>query len=255
MKLFKLNPVKKKLVYHYSKFAPYGKMLTINIDNGLKYFFRAGSMDRNVIKEVWAKNIYTKHNYDIQENDVVFDIGGHIGAFSVLAASKAINGKVFAFEPMKDNYEILLSNIKLNLFTNIISENVAVSKDNGIRSFYISSHKTSSKVGYNTGGHSFFPSKKSGEKIDVKTVTLETLMKKYNVEHINYLKLDTEGAEYDILFGASKETLQKIEKIVMELHPFGENTKDKMLDFLQKNGFKNTVDKYGENEFMIYSKR
>ena len=80
-------------------------------------------------------------------------------------------------------------------------------------------------------------------------------MQKHNVDRINYLKLDCEGAEFEILFNASKETIQKIEKIVMELHTSGERTKDKMLKFLQDNGFNTSIDHYGENLYMIYSKR
>ncbi len=255
MKYFKLNPVKKKAIYHYSKFAPYGKLLKIKLDNGIKFFFRARTGDRTAIKEVWARNIYDKPNYEIKEKDIVFDLGGHIGTFSVYAASKAIKGKVFAFEAMKDNYDVLLFNIKLNSLTNVIAENVAVSKEKGRRTFYLSSPDAGKKIGYGTGGHSFFPSKNRDEKIEVETNTLEALMKKYNVEYINYLKLDTEGAEFDILFSSSNSTLQKIEKIVMELHPFGENTKDKMLKFLQDRGFKNSVENYGETEYMVYSKR
>ena len=83
----KLNPVKKKLVYHYSKFAPYNKVLTINLDNGLKFKFRGRTSDRTVIKEVWAREIYSKYGFDIKENDTVIDLGGHIGIFTVFCGT------------------------------------------------------------------------------------------------------------------------------------------------------------------------
>ncbi len=251
----KLNPVKKKLVYHYSKFAPYGKILKIKLDNGVEYFFRARTTDRTAVKEVWAREIYTKHGFDIHESDVVFDLGGHIGTFAIMAGAKAKKGKVFAFEPMTDNYEVLLSNIALNSLENVRAENVAVSKEIGKRIFYLSTPEAGRKVGYGTGGHSFFKSKERGTSIEVATSTLDALIKKYQVEKINYLKLDTEGAEFDILYNTSKENLQKIDKIAMELHPFEENTKEKMLKFLEGHGFKNIIDKYGESEYMVYSTR
>ena len=251
----RINPVKKKLVYHYSKFAPYGKVLTLTLDSGIKYNFRARTTDRTAIKEVWARDIYVKHGFDISENDVVFDLGGHIGTFAVLAGSRATKGKVVAFEPMKDNFEVLKSNVALNKLSNVSAENVAISNENGLRTFYLSSQEAGKKVGYGTGGHSFFPSKEREQKIEVNTVTLESMMEKYGVDKIDYLKLDTEGAEYDILFNTKNETLAKIQKIAMELHPFEDNTKEKMIDFLIDNGFENIVDKYGESEYMVYSTR
>lgn len=249
----RLNPVKKKVVYHYSKFAPYGKILKINLDNGIMYNFRARTTDRTAIKEVWAREIYSKHGFDIHESDIVFDLGGHIGTFTILAGKKATKGKVFTFEPMKDNYNVLLSNVELNSLSNVVAENIAVSNENGSRVFYLSA-PDAGKIGYGTGGHSFFPSKTREQKIEVETATLESLMKKHNVDHIDYLKIDTEGAEFDILFSASEETLQKIDKIVMELHPFENNSKEKMINFLEDHGFENTIDKYGR-EFMVYSKK
>ena len=204
---------------------------------------------------MWARDIYIKHGFDIYPEDVVLDLGGHIGTFTVLAGSKATSGKVFAFEPMKDNFDILLSNIKLNSLNNVVTENIAISNENGSRTFYLSSPEAGKKVGYCTGGHSFFQSKNREEKIKVVTKTLESIINKYSIDHIDYLKLDTEGAEFDILYSAPKEVLQKIDKIVMELHPMEDNTKEKMLDFLEKAGYKNTIDKYGETEYMVYSHR
>lgn len=252
----RLNPVKKKIVYHYSKFAPYNKILTIKLDNGVKFKFRARTADRTVIKEAWARKIYTKHNFEIKENDTVFDLGGHIGAFTVLAGKKVKNGKVYAFEPIKENFEMLKINLDLNELNNIYTENIAIANKEGTRTFNLSSFHTKSSVGYDTGGHSLYPSKDRDQQIQVKTSTLEAIMQKYEVDHIDYLKLDTEGAEFEILCDTPKNILKKIRKIVMELHPFGENTKEKMINFLEDCGYENNIETYGKGSmYMVYSKR
>jgi len=251
----RINPVKKKLIYHYSKFAAYNRILKINLDNGIKYKFRARTDDRTVIKEVWAREIYTKHGFNICENDTVFDLGGHIGVFAVLAGDKAKNGKVMTFEPMSHNFEMLKMNIELNNLNNVFPHNLAIASENGNRTFHLSSHEANKKVGYSTGGHSLYPSDDRDEKIQVKTATLESMIEKYNIDQIDYLKLDTEGAEFEILFNTPKEIIRKIRKIVMELHPFSGNTEDKMLNFLEDHGFENIIDKYGGNEYMVYSNR
>lgn len=251
----RINPVKKKLVYHYSKFAPKGKTLKIRIQPDINYYFRSRTADRNVIKEVWARKIYERHGFDIQHSDTVVDLGGHIGVFSVLAAKRATNGTVYAFEPMKDNYEVLLSNLKLNGIDNVVAENIAISKETGQSKLYLSSQESAKKVGYITGGHSLFPSKERDKTILVETQTLDSVMKRLGISSIDYLKIDTEGSEFDILYSASKETLGKIQKIVMELHPFGDNTAEKMIEFLSEHGFSSTLDRYGESDYMLYSKR
>lgn len=251
----RINPVKKKLVYHYSKFAPKGKTLKIRIRKDLHYYFRSRTADRNVIKEVWARKIYERHGFDIQQNDTVVDLGGHIGVFSVLAAKHAINGTVYAFEPMKDNYEVLLSNVKLNELENVVAENIAVSKESGESKLYLSSQESAKKVGYITGGHSLFPSKERDETILVETETLDSVVKRLGISSINYLKIDTEGSEFDILYTASKGTLDKIQKIVMELHPFGDHTAEKMIEFLSEHGFSSILDRYGDSDYMLYSKK
>ena len=208
-----------------------------------------------MIKEVWAREIYIKHGFTIKENDNVLDIGGHIGVFAVLAGNMARKGKVIAFEPMADNYELLKINVEFNHLKNVIAENVAIANENGIRKFHLSTYRGNKGVGYMTGGHSLYPSDDRENETQVQTATLESMMGKHNIHQIDYLKLDAEGAEYEILFNAPKTIIEKVRKIVMELHPHPEHTPEKMLSFLEDCGFENKIDKYGGNEFMVYSKK
>ena len=67
--------------------------------------FRARTLDRTVLKDVWTKSAYNKEGFEIRQDDTILDIGGHIGAFTVFAATKSTKGKVYTFEPFKDNYE------------------------------------------------------------------------------------------------------------------------------------------------------
>src|SRR3990172_3683386 len=64
----------------------------------------------------------------IQDNDFVIDVGANMGSYSLIAASKLISGKVFAFEPSKIAYKRFRENIKLNNFeSKIIPFELAVS--------------------------------------------------------------------------------------------------------------------------------
>jgi FkbM family methyltransferase len=237
--------IQSKLAYHFSKIAPYGKKITIKLKNGLKFKVRARTMDKAVLKEVWVNNLYGRHNFEISENDTVIDIGGHIGFFSIYAACKAKMGKVITFEAFNENYKLLKENIDLNKISNITLENTAVGKENGTSRLFLSADN-------NTGGHSLHLKKESGNFIDIPVMAFDEVLKKYKLEKVDYLKLDCEGAEFDILLNASEESLKKIKKIVMECHDHGNNTSEKMVKFLEKKGFKVIAD-LGKGESILYA--
>lgn len=249
--------LKIKPVYYYSKIAPLGKILTIKINDRIKFLFRARTMDRTVLKEVWTRGSYSKEGFEIQETDTVIDIGGHIGVFAVFAANLARKGHVYSFEPFKENYDLLRKNVALNEFQNVTMENLAIGKENGQFRFYIRPKKLKKgEVAYNSGGHSFHLIKDSDTYIDVQTKSFDTIVENYKFDKIDFLKIDCEGAEFDILFNASEETLKKVSKITMECHPFEDNTKDDMVEFLEKNGFKCIVEKDGKYDlYLIHATR
>jgi len=70
--------------------------------NDLQFKTREGSTDISIINEVVKGDCY---NIDVKPGDIVIDIGGHIGSFTVWAASKG--GNVYVFEPATKNYDIL----------------------------------------------------------------------------------------------------------------------------------------------------
>jgi|TARA_B110000238_G_scaffold14253_1_gene13866 precorrin-6B methylase 2 len=67
-----------------------------------------------VFKEVWLKNIYEKNKIVVEEGDLVIDIGAHIGIFSTYAAELNKTGKIYAFEPFKDNFKRLEMHKEIN---------------------------------------------------------------------------------------------------------------------------------------------
>jgi phenylpropionate dioxygenase-like ring-hydroxylating dioxygenase large terminal subunit len=95
----------------------------------------------------------------------------------------------------------------------------------------------------NTGEHSFVF--KGGKKnfIDVPTTSLDKFISENKIKRIDFLKMDCEGAEYEILFGSRPETLRKISRISMEYHPIDSRRNAGTLKkFLIKNGFEVKVE-------------
>lgn len=204
-----------------------------NLKNGLKYKTRAGTIDCAIINEVCVRKIYLQE-FGIDENDIVVDIGAHIGIFSVFASELAKKGKVYSFEPVPENFKILKENIELNKKKNIIPINKAVSSKIGKKEFFIS--KT------NTGGGSLYlnnKEKKHEIKINVSTSSLKDIMRINKIKKIDFLKMDCEGEEYEILFNCPDKILKSVKKISMEYHNIDDKYNFSSLKvFLEKKGFR-----------------
>lgn len=212
--------------------------------NGILCAIRSRTNDRVIFNQIYLERVYAPPGFEIQEYDLVVDIGAHIGLFSVLAATQAKHGRVYAFEPAPDNFEMLQRNIRLNKISNVIPANQAVSGKSGMRDFIL--YKGS------TAAHSFiFGETKERDIIQVQTVSLDELVRKNKIETIDFLKMDCEGAEYDILFNASPRTLAMIKKIGMEYHEDDDRSVNELKVFLEKNGFRVNVKSHGDN--MLYA--
>src|SRR5207244_1887591 len=98
-------------------------------------------------------------------------------------------GKVFAFEPEKNNYLILQKNIKENRLKNVMLINKALSDSAGTRKLFLEDD--------NRGHHSFANHKTKNKErtVLVETDTLDNALKKFGSPQIDILKIDIEGAE------------------------------------------------------------
>jgi len=172
-----------------------------------KIKIRSNTTDFMALANVWLLEDYKIKKFEIHSNDVIIDIGAHIGIFTIYASQFCNNGKIYSFEPVKENYDLLLNNIKLNHSEQVKPFNLAVSNTNDVVTIYINDDKAA---------HSIFPSSESS--INVKSITLQNIFEENNINHCNFLKLDCEGAEYEILCNLPAKYFKEIDKIVMECH-------------------------------------
>jgi FkbM family methyltransferase len=155
---------------------------------------------------------YDFHRITFKKGDVVVDIGGNIGMVSILLAKKYPFLKIYAYEPVKANYENFLRNIKANGIPEgtITVENKAVTADGRP----VGMHVRPSDMAYCT-----MTSSESDEATEKATsMTLADIFKKHKIEKLKLLKIDCEGAEYEILEAADDKLLTKIEYLRGEFH-------------------------------------
>ena len=74
--------------------------------------------------------------------------------------------------------------------------------------------------------------------IEVKTIDLAGLLKSFTIERCDYLKIDCEGGEYDLLFNTPAETLKRVLHICMEVHDgMTAHNRQEMISFLEGQGY------------------
>lgn len=165
----------------------------------------------------------------IMEGDVVFDIGANIGAFTVPLAKKVGKfGEVYAFEPQKLIYDILQDNVNKNNLNNTRVFNIGVGEKEEELELNDIDY---SKVG-NFGGVSFkyksssFTKNIKDKKYKVKVTNLDKLME---IKKCNFIKMDVELMELDILKGG-RNFLKKFRPILwIENHQSYPNKINKFL--------------------------
>jgi len=137
----------------------------------------------------------------IQKGKVVYDVGAHVGYFSLLSAILVQDeGQVIAFEPNPDNIRRLRRHIEMNGYSNIKVMGTAVSNKNGEFSFDIDKENSTTCLSP-TG------------KIKVKTRTIDTLVESREIPPPDYMKIDVEGAEVLVIKGA-ESTLKSYRPII-----------------------------------------
>jgi FkbM family methyltransferase len=178
--------------------------------SGLRIKVRPNTDDLRIAKSNLVKKNYIKPFVPIEKDSIVVDVGAHIGSFSILVARSAY--KVLAFEPDPNNYQMLKKNMELNRLENMSIFEMAVSSTSGYQDIFTCQ-------GGSTADYSLYKSGMMNIKMGrILAISIEDIIKRENLPQIDFLKLDCEGAEHDILRNMSVETAAKIMGIAMERH-------------------------------------
>ena len=187
-----------------------GDPVDLKLRSGLVLRARAKTSDFRTSRSIFTDESYVRAPIRIAEDATVLDIGGHIGCFTLFAAERARNGRVFAFEPEPSNFEALAGNVERNKLEHVKVFNLAVAAEASDREMFRGGKAST------TGANSFFGDK--GDAFEVHCTTLPDILEREGIERVDFLKLDCEGAEIEILENLSDADLAKIQQIVMEIH-------------------------------------
>jgi FkbM family methyltransferase len=141
------------------------------------------------------------------------DVGANIGYFTTIAAKLVgAKGQVSAFEPDSDNYQLLSENCRINECLNTSIYDVALSNYNSTGKLYINTE--------NKGDHTIYPTEDIRTSTNITLVNGSDFVTKHKLS-IDFLKVDTQGSEFQVISGLREAIAQNLPKLVMllELSP------------------------------------
>ncbi len=135
----------------------------------------------------------------IPKNAIILEAGAHKGEDTVEMAKRWPDATIHAFEPVPELFDILTKNTKR--FSNVHRYQLALSDTNGSSTLHISegTSDASSSLLAPKDHLKIHPTVEFKKQIKVKTMTLDTWAKTYNVTHIDFMWLDMQGMEYNVL--------------------------------------------------------
>jgi len=185
------------------------------------------NLDYKVINETWIENVYRIHQGQFFGGGVFVDVGANIGAVSLFVDSFNKDRpddskiKVYAVEPEPNNLYLLNENIENNPTENITIVNNAIW------------HEEKMVLISNRGGNSSIVDAEE-DRSEVLAITMDTLFSTYDIKEVDVMKIDIEGAEFDLILNTPAETLAKINRLVLEFDKSFDGRFGQMIEKLSK---------------------
>ena len=204
-----------------------------NPNNHFNFYCRITSKVENfLIHDMYMS--MSSHEEDIveqflpKEGDTFVDIGAAFGFYTIVGSRKVgRTGKVVSIEPHPDSFNMLNRNIKLNHLNNVVALNYAVSlKESKVKLY--SSYSTLEKR-----------ARKDNKKfVEVNANNLDNILQqnRINPQDVNWVKIDVEGAELDVLMGATN-VLSNSKEIAFLIEVHGSENYGPLLKLLSHHNF------------------
>jgi FkbM family methyltransferase len=208
---------------------------------GLRLDFTLNQDAINVLKAIFEEREYADY-FPFYKKVTVVDIGAHYGYFSIFAAKNtAPDSTIYSIEPSQQNFNTLKKNLSDCNIQNVIPFQMAIGGENGTLDLFTGRSINHSLI----ENYALLGKEKKTQKVEVKT--LENFIIENKIEHIDFLKMDCEGAEYAILFNTPHSVFDKVSVISMEFHDMKNEkfTADEILKILEDSGFEIVKFEYG----------
>jgi FkbM family methyltransferase len=174
-------------------------------------------------KVLW--HIFVRDCYRLRGDErVILDLGANIGLFSLYAAPHAPKARIFSVEPVASTFRRLNEHVRENgLAGRVTTVNCAVAGEQGERLMARVNTPYSQVVPAGT-------SPEQGEMVVCRT--LSDLIDAFELPEIDFLKMDIERSEYEVLLSTPPAMLKRIHRMIFELHSSPQGTSYRIEDIL-----------------------
>lgn len=172
-----------------------------------------------------------------EQSAAIFDVGAHIGIFSLLGALANPAAKVFAFEPLAQVYRRLEHNVAVNDLRNIKCFQAAAGNIDGVQEFYFpeGDFPAASSLRDDRLVESF--RRETLRHVPVRVVTLDQVVAEQQIAAVGLIKLDTERTEHEVLAGCRQTLARDKPDIICEVWPDADN-QQQLEDILRPLGYR-----------------
>lgn len=196
--------------------------------SGLRFKIR-DAMDLWILKETCLDDVYFPKWWRPERRWTVLDIGGGIGDFAVMAASRCPDGVVHVYEPMAASFALLKENLALNGTKNVVAHQAAVAARKGELTLRPRGGRPAVFARFVNGG--------PGE-TRVPARGLASVLQALPGAECDLMKIDCEGGEFDLLLNSDPVLLRRIHRISLEYHDgFTESRGADIVSHLESHGF------------------
>lgn len=171
------------------------------------------------IIEIVKRNEYRLEQFSSRENGTFIDVGANCGIATIILAKQNPNSIIYSFEPDPSVYKVLEENIKLNNLSNVILFNKAMCRKE-TKTIELCLHPN-----YSGGNTTCAEKTVFGNNTIVECVSFDEIIDKYKISTIELLKIDCEGAEYEILYESEHFKERIVKALVGEFHNLAYNKK------------------------------
>jgi len=196
---------------------PIGRGLRLGHENGNAFIFPY--WEDSIYEDIYSREVYRP--LVVAENDVVVDVGAHMGLFTIKVASDA--AKVVAIEPDTFNFNFLMGNLRLNHVQNVIPLNIAAGGENETGFLLHVPISSRSRISISSTG------------VPVLVRTLDTILEELGIRP-TWIKIDAEGWELRILQGARRTISTAKPRLVIASYHYPQEWKE-IASFLTSQGY------------------
>lgn len=170
------------------------------------------------VREIIYENQYHLDLFHNLKGEVFVDIGTAVGVAAVILGKLNPESTVLCFEPYPPSYETIKKNVELNGLTNVVVYNLAVSNaSDTILKLNVCPHMSGANS-TQTYIDTFKQYYGVDNIVEVNSISFDDIIRNHGITSIKLLKIDCEGAEFDIIYSSELFKTGIVKNMVGEFH-------------------------------------